>query len=129
MKDMLWGRMIYVLQTLVVGGGTGSMGGGCGGRGSDGGDGGNNGGSGSFEGNNHESGTGYLESYCFEQGGSGAKSGIGGEQEGRSEDRRRGNREIERESQDGCLICFKRSGVLMFIVFFFYDLSTYNWLL
>jgi hypothetical protein len=39
------------LQILVVGGGTGSIGGGCSGRGSDGGDGGNNGGSGSFEGN------------------------------------------------------------------------------
>jgi hypothetical protein len=47
------GKNDCVLQTLVGGGGTGSIGGGCGGRGSDGGDGSDNGGSGSFEGNNH----------------------------------------------------------------------------
>ena len=47
------GKNDCVLQTLAVGGGNGSIGGGCGGRGSDGGDGGDNGGSGSFEGNNH----------------------------------------------------------------------------
>lgn len=49
------GKNDRVLQTLVVGGGTGGIGGCCGGRGSDGGDGGDDGGFGSFEGNNHGS--------------------------------------------------------------------------